>query len=142
MQELQPLAVADVCAPPRDILNVTSVDQVHLKPAFLENLKQRDPVHTGGFHRHGLHPALLEPVGQCVQILCEGGKASHVLGGSIRGNGDIDLGSANIDARRIQPEIEILEVSCVKGNGLDAWMRWLDETRRRVSAPVEYSGAV
>ena len=29
-------------------------------------------------------------------------------------------------ARRVQPEIEILEVSCTTGEGLDRWRAWLD----------------
>jgi len=29
-------------------------------------------------------------------------------------------------ARRVQPEIEILEVSCTTGEGLDRWFDWLD----------------
>jgi hydrogenase nickel incorporation protein HypB len=29
-------------------------------------------------------------------------------------------------ARRVQPEIEILEVSCTTGEGLDRWLAWLD----------------
>jgi len=30
------------------------------------------------------------------------------------------------NARRIQPEIEIIEVSCTSGEGLDRWRAWLD----------------
>jgi hydrogenase nickel incorporation protein HypB len=28
--------------------------------------------------------------------------------------------------RRVQPDAEIVEVSCTTGVGLDAWRRWLD----------------
>jgi hydrogenase nickel incorporation protein HypB len=33
---------------------------------------------------------------------------------------------ARENARRVQPEIEILEVSCTTGEGLDRWRAWLD----------------
>jgi hydrogenase nickel incorporation protein HypB len=36
-----------------------------------------------------------------------------------------DLPAACENARSIHPEIEILELSCQTGAGLDAWMRWL-----------------
>jgi hydrogenase nickel incorporation protein HypB len=31
------------------------------------------------------------------------------------------------NARRVQPEIEVLEVSCTTGQGLDRWRAWLDQ---------------
>ena len=46
---------------------------------------------------------------------------------------DFKVEAAIENARRIQPEIEILEVSCVKGNGLDAWMQWLEECRVKMT---------
>jgi hydrogenase nickel incorporation protein HypB len=30
------------------------------------------------------------------------------------------------NARRVQPEIEIVEVSCTSGQGLDGWRAWLE----------------
>jgi hydrogenase nickel incorporation protein HypB len=33
---------------------------------------------------------------------------------------------AKENARRVQPEIEILDVSCTTGQGLDAWRAWLE----------------
>jgi hydrogenase nickel incorporation protein HypB len=30
------------------------------------------------------------------------------------------------NARRVQPEIEIVEVSCTSGQGLDRWRAWLE----------------
>lgn len=36
-------------------------------------------------------------------------------------------------ARRVQPDIEILEVSCTTGAGLDAWLQWIDW---RAAAPA------
>jgi hydrogenase nickel incorporation protein HypB len=34
---------------------------------------------------------------------------------------------ARQNARRVQPEIEILEVSCTTGEGLDRWRAWLEQ---------------
>jgi hydrogenase nickel incorporation protein HypB len=36
----------------------------------------------------------------------------------------IDLARENV--RRVRPDLEIVEVSCTTGAGLDAWRRWLD----------------
>jgi hydrogenase nickel incorporation protein HypB len=33
---------------------------------------------------------------------------------------------AKENVRRVQPEIEILEVSCTTGAGLDRWLQWID----------------
>ena len=37
-----------------------------------------------------------------------------------------DLDAAKADARRVNPDIEIVETSCVGPPGLNAWMTWLD----------------
>ena len=42
---------------------------------------------------------------------------------------------ARENARKVHPEIEIVEVSCTTGEGLDQWRRWL-ETGRATAAPV------
>jgi hydrogenase nickel incorporation protein HypB len=40
------------------------------------------------------------------------------------------------NARRIHPEIEILETSCTTGAGLDRWMNWLaDRAKRKITEP-------
>ena len=38
-----------------------------------------------------------------------------------------DLARARENALRVQPALEIVEVSCTTGQGLDAWQRWLEE---------------
>lgn len=45
-----------------------------------------------------------------------------------------DLARACENARRIHPEIEILEVSCLTGQGLDGWQGWLRERGEKVRA--------
>jgi len=45
-----------------------------------------------------------------------------------------DLNLASENARRVHPGLEILTVSCVTGEGLPAWLAWLERQRRRASA--------
>jgi hydrogenase nickel incorporation protein HypB len=45
-----------------------------------------------------------------------------------------DIAKARENARRVHPEMEIVEVSCVTGAGLSAWRQWLD--RQRETAPA------
>lgn len=47
---------------------------------------------------------------------------------------DISLAAEN--ARRVHPGMEIVEVSCLTGNGMQEWMTWLEHRRRAVHAPV------
>jgi len=47
-----------------------------------------------------------------------------------------DVTLARENAQRIHPGIEVLEVSCLSGSGLDEWQGWLDQRRRRLRAEV------
>ena len=38
-----------------------------------------------------------------------------------------DISKARENAKRVHPEIEILEVSCSTGEGVDAWVRWVEK---------------
>jgi hydrogenase nickel incorporation protein HypB len=49
-----------------------------------------------------------------------------------------DLPAARQNARGIHPEIEILELSCQTGAGLEAWMQWLRGRRDR-TRPLEHA---
>src|SRR5271169_2290384 len=42
-----------------------------------------------------------------------------------------NAGMAKENARRVHPQMEILEVSSTTGEGLDGWMAWLDARRRK-----------
>ncbi len=46
-----------------------------------------------------------------------------------------DIARARENARRVHPGMEILEVSCTSGAGLESWQRWL--ARRRQAAHAE-----
>jgi hydrogenase nickel incorporation protein HypB len=50
---------------------------------------------------------------------------------------NFDTQAAIENALRVQPELEVIEVSCVRDFGLDAWMRWLSEARSLVARPAE-----
>jgi hydrogenase nickel incorporation protein HypB len=40
---------------------------------------------------------------------------------------DAELAVAN--ARRVHPEMEVVRVACLQGNGLSEWMTWLERRR-------------
>jgi hydrogenase nickel incorporation protein HypB len=40
-----------------------------------------------------------------------------------------DIEAARANARQVNPEIEIIEVSCTTGKGMDTWRAWLEKRR-------------
>jgi len=47
---------------------------------------------------------------------------------------DIDLAAEN--ARRVHPGMEIVKVSCLTGNDMQEWMRWLEQRRSAIASPT------
>jgi hydrogenase nickel incorporation protein HypB len=47
-----------------------------------------------------------------------------------------DIEAAKANARQINPEIEILEVSCTTGKGMDEWRAWLGDRRSKRPSPL------
>jgi hydrogenase nickel incorporation protein HypB len=45
---------------------------------------------------------------------------------------DFDLDKARRDARKINPELEIFEISCKSGSGLEVWYDWLRQEIAKV----------
>ena len=45
-----------------------------------------------------------------------------------------EIGEAVENARRIHPGMEIVKVSCLTGNGLHEWLRWLEQRKRAAQA--------
>jgi hydrogenase nickel incorporation protein HypB len=42
------------------------------------------------------------------------------------------------NVRRVHPEIDVMKVSCITGEGLDSWMNWIENRRTSaVSIPTE-----
>jgi hypothetical protein len=69
-----------------------------MEAARLEQLIQRDPVHAGGLHGHGVDAAGIEPIGQTMQIDSEAGELAHGFVITVRRHGHIVRGSADVDA--------------------------------------------
>jgi hypothetical protein len=65
---VEPLAILDVCCPPRDLLCVMGSDQLDVKAVGLQHLTQRHPGDAGGFPHDRLEVTLREPLGDGVQI--------------------------------------------------------------------------
>jgi hypothetical protein len=57
MQLQQPPALLDVALAARQILGVTRIYQIHLQSPLLQNLENRNPVHSGRLHGHATHSA-------------------------------------------------------------------------------------
>jgi hydrogenase nickel incorporation protein HypB len=47
-----------------------------------------------------------------------------------------DIEAAAENARKVHPDMEIVKVSCLTGNGMHEWMMWLEEQRRALR-PLE-----
>jgi hydrogenase nickel incorporation protein HypB len=45
------------------------------------------------------------------------------------------------NARRVHPEIEVVKVSCLAGNGLDDWLRWLERRRHAFLDALQQTAA-
>ena len=101
MQLLQPLVVHDIGLPTGDILHVPSVYEHHIDTSGLEDLVERDPVHTGGFHGRTGHAAHRQPVRQAMEIGREGPERTHGCRVPAGGDGDVVGVGAAIDARGV-----------------------------------------
>ena len=115
MQALQPRGIADIRLAARDVLGVTGVDDHHLEAALIEDLVERDPVDAGRLHRHRLDPALLEPVGQAMQVGGEGPEGPHRLGIAagtdrchVQGGADVNGGRMGMDRGNVPRRAGVL----------------------------------
>ena len=79
VQPLNPLAIEHVgLGSARGVLRLPWIDQINLEAAPLEQLEQRNPVNAGRFHSHAGDAALLQPVGQQLQVRGAGAELAHV----------------------------------------------------------------
>jgi hydrogenase nickel incorporation protein HypB len=53
---------------------------------------------------------------------------------------DFDVERCIAHARRIHPGIEVLQVSARRGDGMDAWLDWLDAQLAPAAAPAGAAG--
>src|SRR5271169_2845632 len=114
MQILQPLAIGYIGLASRNILYVVGVDQEDLEPSRLQDLKQRDPVHSRRFHGYGLDVARLQPGRRRVQVFRERQETPHRLRISIPRHRDIDLRRSDIYTRSIQVQARQQGSSCLR----------------------------
>src|SRR5437870_4217371 len=101
MQILKPLAIENIGFAARNVMNMLSIYQMNFNASSLQDLKQRNPIDTGRFHGDRVHAALLNPVGQGVEILGKRGKRSHRFVIPISGNGDKNFRRSNINTASI-----------------------------------------
>lgn len=101
MPLLQPRAVLHVRLPARHRLELARIDEDHLEPAPLQQLEQGNPGDAGRFHRHRPHAALLQPVGQLLEVFGKSPEPTYRLGVSPRGNGHEMKLAVEIHPRRI-----------------------------------------
>ncbi|CAE6873121.1 hypothetical protein R69658_08256 [Paraburkholderia aspalathi] len=74
---LDPLAIQHVGLAPRDVLDMTRIDQHDRETTRLQQFEHSNPVHAGRFHCDSVDPAGLEPVGHGVEVRRETGKFAH-----------------------------------------------------------------
>jgi hypothetical protein len=106
----QPLALLDVALAPREILGVPRVHQINLKAPSVEDLVDRNPVDAGRLHRDRGHAALLQPVGQPMQVGGEALKATNRVGIPIRPDRDVvgavaDVDPGGVGMHHVQPRV-------------------------------------
>src|SRR5215472_5033888 len=98
----QPLAVQNVALAPAHVVDVAGVDQHYFETALLEDFVERDPVHPGRFHRHGLDSTVGEPIGQPLKVGREGAELAHRFSVAVgRDRHEVAILSA-IDPNRIR----------------------------------------
>ena len=49
-----------------------------------------------------------------------------------------DIEAAKANARQVNPDIQIIEVSCATGKGMEEWRAWLEERRAKRQSAAQY----
>ncbi len=83
------------------MLDVAGVDQEAPDATRFENLEDGDPVDAGGLHRHRVHAAGEQPIGEGFQVGSEGSETAHRLAGVVWADGDPDFAAADVEAGRV-----------------------------------------
>ena len=104
VKALQPGGIADVGFAAGYVLGVTSIHQDDAEAVLLQHFIGRNPVNTGGFHRHAGNAACLEPASHLMQVAGERAKCPHGIivhlridGRHVHGRADIDGDGARVD---------------------------------------------
>jgi hypothetical protein len=102
MPLLDPLTLVKVGSFTRHVLHIPRIHQTRLYAVPLHRLIHRNPVHSGGFHRHCRHSTAHQPFGHLVQIAGERPASTDRMVIAIRRHGYVDLSGSDIDAGRIR----------------------------------------
>ena len=99
MEQLEPLAVAEVGLASRHMVQLSRVDEQDFDPPRFEQLVDRDPVHVRALHGHRLDVLLDQPGGEFLQLGGRGAEHPDV-GGAVGSGGTADpmLRAAHVDA--------------------------------------------
>jgi len=46
---------------------------------------------------------------------------------------DFDMDACEANARRINPDIEVIRISAKSGEGMQSWLRWIEARRKAVA---------
>jgi hypothetical protein len=84
MQLAQPPGITDIGLAARHVLGVARIHKNNLQPVLLKDLKGRDPIDTGRFHRDRRDATGFEPLRQIVQIMGEGPEGAYRRVGAVR----------------------------------------------------------
>ncbi len=101
MQLQQPLTLLHVALAPRQVLRVPGVDQIDLEPAAVQDVIERQPIHPGRLQGNGRHAAVLEPIGEPMQVGRKAVKPAHGIGIAIGPDGHVVGAVADVDARGV-----------------------------------------
>jgi hypothetical protein len=102
VQALQPLRVVDIALAARNSLALARVGQDDRQATILQDLVDRDPIHAGRFHRHGLDSRRHEPVGHAFDIGREALERLHRRVAQFGWNGGDLYSRPNVNAGRIR----------------------------------------
>jgi hypothetical protein len=78
------------------------IDEKNSETSGFQDLKERDPVNSRRFHRHGLDAAGFQPVSGDVQVFRKRRETAYGLWIAVRRHGDVYLGCSYIHTGSIQ----------------------------------------
>jgi hypothetical protein len=104
MEQLEPLAVAEVGLASRHMVQQSRVHEQDFDPLRFEQFVDRDPVHVRALHGHGLDVLVGQPGGEFLQLESRGAEHPGV-GGAVGSGGTADpmLRAAHVDTGNLRP---------------------------------------
>ncbi len=112
----QPLALLHVRLPPRQILRLARIHQIHFQTRLFQDLVDRDPIHSRRLHRDRTNPTLLQPFRHRLQLGGGATKASHRLGVAARRYRYVvgcvaDINARSLGMHHLQAEVFALHLA-------------------------------